>query len=130
MSPLHLGLHQLSRSGIEHEHDAAVIQPGKSRASRDEGLDADNKRLAYGRSNFSLADSATSACHRSSLRFDATTFLSTSALATAISCPWPATRLPSEAGEAPWCSGLTCHPVKVEIGGSNPLGVAITRYFT
>ena len=25
---------------------------------------------------------------------------------------------------APWCSGLTCHPVKVEIGGSNPLGVA------
>ena len=31
---------------------------------------------------------------------------------------------------APWCSGLTCHPVKVEIGGSNPLGVAITRYFT
>src|SRR5690606_5365862 len=27
---------------------------------------------------------------------------------------------------APWCSGLTCPPVKVEIGGSNPLGVAIS----
>lgn len=25
---------------------------------------------------------------------------------------------------APWCSGLTCHPVTVEIRGSNPLGVA------
>ena len=25
---------------------------------------------------------------------------------------------------APWCSGLTCHPVTVEIGGSNPPGVA------
>lgn len=25
---------------------------------------------------------------------------------------------------APWCSGLTCHPVKVEIVGSNPIGVA------
>jgi hypothetical protein len=24
---------------------------------------------------------------------------------------------------APWCSGLTCHPVTVEIRGSNPLGV-------
>ena len=24
---------------------------------------------------------------------------------------------------APWCSGLTCHPVTVEIGGSNPPGV-------
>ena len=27
---------------------------------------------------------------------------------------------------APWCSGLTRHPVKVETGGSNPLGVATT----
>ena len=26
--------------------------------------------------------------------------------------------------KAPWCSGLTCHPVTVEIRGSNPLGVA------
>jgi hypothetical protein len=26
---------------------------------------------------------------------------------------------------APWCSGLTCHPVTVEIVGSNPIGVAI-----
>lgn len=26
---------------------------------------------------------------------------------------------------APWCSGLTCHPVTVEIEGSNPFGVAI-----
>ena len=25
---------------------------------------------------------------------------------------------------APWCSGLTCHPVTVEIAGSNPAGVA------
>ena len=25
---------------------------------------------------------------------------------------------------APWCSGLTRHPVKVEIVGSNPIGVA------
>ena len=25
---------------------------------------------------------------------------------------------------APWCSGLTCHPVTVEIEGSNPFGVA------
>ncbi len=25
---------------------------------------------------------------------------------------------------APWCSGLTCHPVTVEIVGSNPIGVA------
>ena len=25
---------------------------------------------------------------------------------------------------APWCSGLTCHPVTVEIAGSNPVGVA------
>jgi tRNA-2-methylthio-N6-dimethylallyladenosine synthase len=24
----------------------------------------------------------------------------------------------------PWCSGLTCHPVKVEIAGSNPVGTA------
>ena len=24
---------------------------------------------------------------------------------------------------APWCSGLTCHPVTVEIVGSNPIGV-------
>ncbi len=27
-------------------------------------------------------------------------------------------------GMAPWCSGLTCHPVTVEIVGSNPIGVA------
>lgn len=27
---------------------------------------------------------------------------------------------------APWCSGLTCHPVTVEIAGSNPVGVAIS----
>ena len=27
-------------------------------------------------------------------------------------------------GTAPWCSGLTCHPVTVEIAGSNPAGVA------
>ena len=27
---------------------------------------------------------------------------------------------------APWCSGLTCHPVTVEIVGSNPIGVANT----
>ncbi len=27
-------------------------------------------------------------------------------------------------GAAPWCSGLTCHPVTVEIEGSNPFGVA------
>ncbi len=26
---------------------------------------------------------------------------------------------------APWCSGLTCHPVTVEIVGSNPIGVAL-----
>ena len=25
---------------------------------------------------------------------------------------------------APWCSGQTCHPVTVEIAGSNPAGVA------
>lgn len=25
---------------------------------------------------------------------------------------------------APWCSGLTCHPVTVESEGSNPFGVA------
>ena len=25
--------------------------------------------------------------------------------------------------EAPWCSGQTCHPVTVEIVGSNPIGV-------
>jgi hypothetical protein len=30
---------------------------------------------------------------------------------------------------APWCSGLTCHPVTVEIGGSNPPGVASNRHF-
>ena len=29
---------------------------------------------------------------------------------------------------APWCSGLTRRPVKAEIGGSNPLGVANTTY--
>ena len=28
---------------------------------------------------------------------------------------------------APWCSGLTCHPVTVEIEGSNPFGVANTN---
>ncbi len=28
---------------------------------------------------------------------------------------------------APWCSGLTCHPVTVEIGGSNPPGVATSN---
>ena len=26
---------------------------------------------------------------------------------------------------APWCSGLTCQPVTLEIEGSNPFGVAI-----
>jgi hypothetical protein len=26
---------------------------------------------------------------------------------------------------APWCSGLTCHPVTVEIVGSNPIGVVL-----
>ncbi len=26
-----------------------------------------------------------------------------------------------------WCSGLTCHPVTVEIGGSNPPRVATSR---
>ncbi len=38
--------------------------------------------------------------------------------------------------KAPWCSGLTCHPVTVEIAGSNPAGVAsyracysITRFY-
>jgi hypothetical protein len=30
----------------------------------------------------------------------------------------------SSASAAPWCSGLTCHPVTVEIEGSNPFGVA------
>ena len=29
---------------------------------------------------------------------------------------------------APWCSGLTCHPVTVEIGGSNPPGVADSTF--
>ena len=29
---------------------------------------------------------------------------------------------------APWCSGLTCHPVTVEIVGSNPIGVAIYHW--
>ena len=28
---------------------------------------------------------------------------------------------------APWCSGLTCHPVTVEIVGSNPIGVASAK---
>lgn len=28
---------------------------------------------------------------------------------------------------APWCSGQTCHPVTVEIAGSNPVGVASTH---
>ena len=30
--------------------------------------------------------------------------------------------------KAPWCSGLTCHPVTVEIRGSNPLGVAHSNF--
>ena len=29
---------------------------------------------------------------------------------------------------APWCSGQTCHPVTVEIGGSNPPGVADSNF--
>ncbi len=29
---------------------------------------------------------------------------------------------------APWCSGQTCHPVTVEIRGSNPLGVADSTF--
>src|SRR5207302_5380952 len=33
------------------------------------------------------------------------------------------------ASAAPWCSGLTCLPVTEEIGGSNPLGVAIQNKF-
>ncbi len=32
------------------------------------------------------------------------------------------------ANPAPWCSGLTCHPVTVEIRGSNPLGVAHSNF--
>ena len=30
----------------------------------------------------------------------------------------------TSSNSAPWCSGLTCHPVTVEIAGSNPVGVA------
>jgi hypothetical protein len=29
---------------------------------------------------------------------------------------------------APWCSGLTCHPVTVEIVGSNPIGVVLNFF--
>ena len=29
---------------------------------------------------------------------------------------------------APWCSGLTCQLVTLEIGGSNPLGVADSNF--
>ncbi len=31
---------------------------------------------------------------------------------------------------APWCSGLTCQPVTLEIEGSNPFGVAIINLRT
>ena len=34
---------------------------------------------------------------------------------------------PGRTLSAPWCSGLTRCPVKAEIGGSNPLGVAIRQ---
>ena len=41
-------------------------------------------------------------------------------------CPTPESPLESNSCDtAPWCSGLTCHPVTVEIVGSNPIGVAI-----
>ena len=29
----------------------------------------------------------------------------------------------------PWCSGLTCGPVKAEIAGSNPVGAACSDNF-
>ncbi len=32
--------------------------------------------------------------------------------------------------KAPWCSGLTYCPVKAEIAGSNPVGVATNQFWT
>ena len=58
------------------------------------------------------------------LLFDATRWLDTANLILIDFCKWDCLGEGVFISMAPWCSGLTCHPVTVEIVGSNPIGVA------
>src|SRR5487761_2422142 len=57
MGALDKRLHQLSGRGIEHEHDAAVLQAGDSGTARDDALDAHGERLAHGGHGCTFANS-------------------------------------------------------------------------